>query len=415
MSRTVILGRVKDRSAAPARVVDKKPYIEVKDAIVARSGIYNYSYDEIVARGHTPKVKKAWYKELRPASVIVRSKDMFDLVPVPNKEHTDEYITPENFHTHVSGIVGGPIEVVALNDSQEIALKGRLAFFTKDAYEYYMAGNKETSADYESVSELVDNPEEVGYDLLMTEIHFVNNVAITAHGRGGSKVRVQDNMPEPNSIDKITGRHSMGALSRFLGFDKSDKAFSAHVKDAIEKARTADAAGKEEALNGVMGMVSGFTESPAKQVLIGSVRDSFTDPEKYVGGWKEAAPFLDVLYARCQDTDVQLVSEIKDAFDKKDDKGDGKKKDEEDDDDKDGKKKAAESKDSLEKVVAEIKDSTDEKIAALERKLPDLITASIKAAINPEAGSGAGAAAGGQRVVDSAPEGISDVKYIFEQ
>ena len=408
------MGRVRDKSASPARVVDRKPYIEVKDAIVARSGIYKYTYDEVVARGHTPKVKKAWYKELRPASVIVRSKDMFDLVPVPNKEHTDEYITPENFHTHTSGIVGGPIEVVALDDSQEIALKGRLAFFTKDAYEYYMAGNRETSADYESVSELVDNPEEVGYDLLMTEIHFVNNVAITSHGRGGSKVRVQDKMPEPNIIDKITGRNSMGFLGLVLGLNKSEKAFSAHVKDAIEKARTADTAGKEEALNGVMGMVGGFTESPAKQVLVGSVRDSFTETDKVLEKWKDAAPYLDGLFARCQDADVKLAAEIKDTFEKKDEK---KKDDEDDDDDKDGKKKAAESKDSLDKVVSEIKDSStkliDERFTEMKKDLAGLITEGIKAAINPDAG-GAGAGAGGSRSTDSAPDGDADIDYIFK-
>ena len=56
MSRTIVMGRVRDKSASPARVVDRKPYIEVKDAIVARSGIYKYTYDEVVARGHTPKV-----------------------------------------------------------------------------------------------------------------------------------------------------------------------------------------------------------------------------------------------------------------------------------------------------------------------------------------------------------------------
>ena len=35
----------------------------VKDAILARSGIYVYSYDEMVRRGHVPETKKEFYKE----------------------------------------------------------------------------------------------------------------------------------------------------------------------------------------------------------------------------------------------------------------------------------------------------------------------------------------------------------------
>lgn len=410
MSRKVILGRVRDKSAVPARVSDQRPYIEVKDAIVARSGIYNYTYDEIIARGHTPKVKKAFYKEFRPASVIVRAKDMFDLVPVPNKEHTSEYITPENFHDLVSGMIGGPIEVVALENSQEIALKGRLAFFTKDAYEYYMAGNKETSADYESVTELVDNPEEVGYDLLMTEIRFVNNVAITAHGRGGSKVRVQDAKPKTNIIDKVTGRTSMGIISSFLGIGKSDKAFSAQVKDAITRVKdSTDETVIEGELSRIMDSVNVFTDSADKQVLIGAVRDSFSHPKEVLDGWKETAPLIDGLHKRCTDAEAKLLADVQDSKPKGDD--DDKKKKEDDDDDEAAKKKAAESKDSFEKVVAEIKDSaarnTDEKIAAFEKKIPDLITAGIKAALNPDAGKS-------ERHQDSAPEGDGDVSYLFE-
>lgn len=201
----------------------------------------------------------------------------------------------------------------------------------------------------------------------------------------------------------------MGFLGLVLGLNKSEKAFSAHVKDAIEKARTADTAGKEEALNGVMGMVGGFTESPAKQVLVGSVRDSFTETDKVLEKWKDAAPYLDGLFARCQDADTKLAAEIKDTFEKKDEK---KKDDEDDDDDKDGKKKAAESKDSLDKVVSEIKDSStkliDERFTEMKKDLAGLITEGIKAAINPDAGGK------GERVVDSAPEGDADIDYIFK-
>ena len=405
MSRKVILGRVQDKGAFAARAKDQRPYIEVKDAIVARSGIYMYSYDEIVARGHKPAVKKDWYREYRPASVIVRAKDMFDLVPVPNKEHTSEYINADNFHSLVSGIVGGPIQVVALEDSQEIALKGKLAFFTKDAYEYYEAGNRETSADYESVTELVDNPEEVGYDLLMTDIKFVNNVAITSRGRGGSKVRVQDAMPEPNIIDRITGRTTMGVISSFFGLDKPKESFSANVKDALGKARSTDTAEVSAALEGVMGLVNPFTDSANKQVLIGAVRDSFNHPEEVLKEWAKTAPLLDGLFARCMDAEAAAAAEIQDSLDKG--KVPPKKEKEDDDDDDDEKKKAAQAKDSLvAEIRAENDKAVDAKIAAFESKITGLITEGIKAALNPQS----------QRHVDSLPLGDgeeADVDYLF--
>lgn len=383
-------GRVKD--AIKKRVQDKKPYIEIKDAIVARSGIYWYSKQEILDRGHRPKIDKEWYAEFRPASAIVEAKDMFNLVPVPNKEHTNEYITSENFHDLVSGIVGGPIDVVPMTGTNDIALKGKLAFFTKEAYDYYMAGNKETSADYDSLSELVDNPEKVGYDLIMTKIMSVNNVAITAHGRGGPNVRVQDSIevPAPCSdssiIDKTTGRTTMGVFSALFGLDKPKESFSAHVKDALTgiNARSTDT-DVQTALDGVMALVTPFTDSAEKQVLLGAVRDSFRHPEEVQKEWvKTSAPLLDGLFARCTDAEAAQAASVQDAMKEKDPPA---KKDGEEEYDNDEKKKAkkAESKDSLEAVLASVKDSSaklmDEKISALEAKLPDLIAEGMKAVI----------------------------------
>lgn len=405
------------RDALLRHVQDKKPYIEVKDAIVARSGIYWYTKEEILARGHKPKVDKDWYAEFRPAPVIVASKNMFELVPVPNKEHTNEYITSENFHSLASGIVGGPIDVVPLEGTNDIALKGKIAFFTKDAYDYYMAGNKETSADYESVSELVDNPEKVGYDLIMTEIRSVNNVAITAHGRGGPKVRVQDSLPAPSSgldiIDKTTGRTTMGVISAIFGFDKPKESFSAHVKDALSavKARSTDA-DIQTALDGVMALVNPFTESHEKQSLIGAVRDSFRHPDEVQKEWSKTAPLLDGLYARCQDNEAAEVAAVQDAIAKKDPPKKEGDTDDDDTDDKDGKKKAAESKDSLDAVIASVQDSNkkyvDEKFGAFEKKIPDLIAEGVKAAL------GTGAAGEGARHQDSAAVlGDESVDFLF--
>lgn len=119
--------------------------IIVKNAILARSGIYIYSHEEMLRRGHNPEVKKEFYREYRPASVLVAAKDKFKYA-VLTKEHPHS-ITADNIQQVIEGVVGSDIDVVSL-EGNEIALKGEIAFYTKDGVEYYNTGAKETSAQY---------------------------------------------------------------------------------------------------------------------------------------------------------------------------------------------------------------------------------------------------------------------------
>jgi hypothetical protein len=382
-----------------SRVQDKKPYIEVKDAIVARSGMYTYTREEILARGHKPAQVKDFYIEYRPPAVIVAASPLFDLVIVPNKEHSDEEITSDNFRTHASGIVGGPITAVAMPDGIDIGLKGRIAFFTKDAYDYYMAGNKETSADYVSESALVDNPEKVGYDLIVTKILSVNNVAITKRGRGGKEVRIQDSAPATNAIDEILGRSNMGILSSLFGLDqKPEKSFSASVKDSLIKAKTMTAEDRMKEVEAVMSFVTPFTDSNMKSALIGVVRDSFVHVDKVLDKWKESETIIDGLYARCVDSDAAIAHDVQDSgSDEEKEKADAAKKKKDEDDEKE--------KTSREKDTATM---VDEKIASLRKDLPDMITESIKKALGTGGAESEGSKLGGSRVTDSAAEVNTD-------
>ena len=71
------------------------PFITQKDVILCRSGIQIYSYAEVVAALGEPPVKKDFYKEYRPASVVVKAKDLFKSLPVCC-EHPSEWITSRN-------------------------------------------------------------------------------------------------------------------------------------------------------------------------------------------------------------------------------------------------------------------------------------------------------------------------------
>ena len=193
----------------------------------------------------------------------------------------------------------------------------------------------------------------------------------------------------------------MGVISAFFGLDKPKESFSAHVKDALTavKARSTDA-DIQTALDGVMALVNPFTESAEKQVLVGAVRDSFRHPDEVQKEWGKTAPLLDGLYARCQDNEAAEVAAVQDAIAKKDPPKKEGDTDDDDADDKDGKKKAAQSKDSLDAVIASVQDSSkkyvDEKFGAFEKKIPDLIAEGVKAAL------GTGGAGEGARHQDSA-------------
>jgi len=371
---------------------DRKPYIEVKDAIVARSGIYVYTRAEVLARGHKPAQVKDYYKEFRPAAVIAEAAPLFNLVPVPNQEHLDEEITADNFHKHTSAMIGGPIEVVPMPDGINIGLKGHIAFFTKDAYDYYQAGNKETSADYISESVLVDNPDEVGYDLLMTKITSVNNVAITARGRGGQDVRIRDSMPS-RMFDNALGRKDMGILS-WLGIGKREEIkFSAAVKDSIAAIQAATDAGKRgEIVDGLLTKINSITDTPERSLLVSVVRDSFEHADDVLAKWPETEKVIDGLYARALDAEKVIADRITDGGKKPEDKEE-KGADEKKSEDKKEDKKEAESKDSAGALF-------DERFAALKAEIPGMVSAAVKEALGLEEGKPSGKPVA--RVADSA-------------
>ena len=124
------------------------PFITQKDVILCRSGIQLYHKSEvqsIITESNKPPVEKELYKEYRPASVVVKAKDLFKSLPVCC-EHPSEWITPKNFKELAGGTLDKEIEVVALDGEAdgEIGLKSNITFYTDELYNYYLK-NKESS------------------------------------------------------------------------------------------------------------------------------------------------------------------------------------------------------------------------------------------------------------------------------
>jgi hypothetical protein len=237
---------------------------------------------------------------------------MFDLVPFC-REHPPVDVTEDNFHQYASGATGGPIEVVTL-DGGEIGLKGRLAFFTRDAYEYYEAGNKEVSTGYVYTVREVKDADTVGYDYVMASILDVNHACVTRAGRGGAAVRVLDS--RSGFYNGNGGVKMLNGFLNFLGVGKARDAnfkFSSVLLDSVAKVHSLDEAGLTKEITGVMAHVNKLGDSKAKELLVGAVSDCFKSPVEVIAQKEKVGAKIDELYEKCLATDTETVQRILDG------------------------------------------------------------------------------------------------------
>jgi hypothetical protein len=391
---------------------DKHPAIMVKPAILARSGIYVYGRDEMLAMGFTVKDDKSFYKVYRPPHTLIEAKDKFCFAVV-TKEHTAFDTSPENFREQADGVVGDSVEVVTLDDGN-IGLKGRIAFYTKDVADYFESGNKETSAQYHMALAPSSDPVKDGYDFVMVGIESVNSLAITSQGRGGGSVRVLDSMAAMNKF--IGGNRMKGGFLSFLGIGKTKDAgfkFSDALFGGISKVRALDAsdsAGIEKAVGEVMAHVVSLGDSEAKEVLAGAVSDCLKNAEAVLAKRDDVAKKIDALYGKCQDADAEVVKRILDADGKgKEDKEDPEKKKEGSGDEK---KEEGESKDALPKDFdAVIGAAIDKAFSKFGESIDAKIDAAMKKALGTETAAKPAADTRTVHAADSAA-GSEDASYL---
>lgn len=329
-----VLTKTKDSEASP--------FIEQKDVILCRSGIQLYHKSEVeafITEDNKPAVEREWYKEYRPANVIVKAKEKFKSLPV-TKEHPDVWVDAKNFNELAGGTLDKEVEVVALDGEAEgeIGLKSNITFYTEELYNYYL-NNKEVSVGYTCKKHFVDNPDEVGYDIILDEITEVNHLAITRRGRGGSEVAV---------IDSIIGgiRPMRTGIFAFLKSKKqavNDSNFS-FGKTVLEAVKNSKGTTEEELtgeMKGVLDSMSILKDCEAKTKLVDVVKDCFDNKEMALADEAELTATLDSMWI---DIHSDSLGEIAKAFAKL-----GKKPDTEagvkDSEDKDGEDKNKDSAD----------------------------------------------------------------------
>lgn len=293
---------------------EAKPFIEQKDVILCRSGIQIYHKSELasfITEDNKPPVEKEWYKEYRPANVIVKAQDLFKSLPV-TKEHPDVWVDSKNWKELAGGTLDKEVTVVALDGEAEgeIGLKSNITFYTDDLYNYYL-DNKEVSVGYTCKKHFVDNPEEVGYDLILDEITEVNHLAITRAGRGGSSVAV---------IDSIIGglRPMRTGIFAWIASKKqkavNDSASSSFGKEVLEAVKNSKGTTEEVLageMKGVLDSMSVLKDCEAKTKLVEVVKDCFDNKKMALDNEEELTATLDSMWI---DIHSDSLGEIAKAF-----------------------------------------------------------------------------------------------------
>ena len=371
--------------------------IIVKNAILARSGIYVYSHEEMLRRGHNPEVKKDFYREYRPASVLVAAKDKFKYA-VLTKEHPRS-ITADNIQQVIEGVVGSDIDVVSL-ENNEIALKGEIAFYTKDGVEYYNTGAKETSAQYISKVSPVFGPE---YDYILDEIQEVQGLALTRQGRGGSSVAVLDSLISAETEKKLQGDKVMSknSILSFLGIGKAPQdELSSLVIDSLTGYDALSEDAKKARREKVDLLLNPLADSPEKKILVDTVKDCFDYPKEVLEKKAEVSKGLKSLYSLCVSSDVAALQstfdsikekeeDTKDAEEEEKKKKEAAEKEAKEKETKDAEAKAKEDEEKKKKEAEGTKDSIVLDAAGLEAiitKVTDSVSAKIDEAVKKQLG-----------------------------
>lgn len=303
MVRTEIFRSVADSNASP--------HITQKDVVMCRSGIQYYHKSELagfIDGDNKPPKEKEWYREYRPASVVVKAKDLCRALPV-TCEHPSDWVTPDNFKELAGGVTDNDVEVVALDGEAEgeIGLRSNITFFTRELYEYYK-DNKEVSLGYTVKKHFVDNPDEVGYDILLDEITEVNHLAITRSGRGGSSVAVIDNM--------IGGmrpmRTGIWAWLKSRRQNDSKTSFGKEVFDALRSCKGSSEEEQSKELKAVFDSCAELKDCRQKSTMLDMIRDCYDNREKAFANEKEISEAFDSMYVSLSgDSLKEIIDAIK--------------------------------------------------------------------------------------------------------
>jgi len=243
-----------------------------KNAILARSGVYEYSRRELKGL-HLDPIPRAYdgidvFRVYRPAAVLMANHQKFRKLTV-QREH-NAWITPENYRELAIGWTGDSSEMEYDAAKDEVLIKSTVELRDAEGLIAYDSGITEVSPGYDGHwiwKEGNYNGEQ--YQIVMDSIREVNHLALTVQGRGGRDVRIFDSRCTMNEGLKkyLSGlwhsakKKAMGAMDSEIG------PFRAKVDSLVAGRGTIDEAGVKTAIDELKGLMADLPESEEKGTL----------------------------------------------------------------------------------------------------------------------------------------------------
>jgi hypothetical protein len=168
-----------------------------KNAILARSGVYQYTRGELSSLGlgdPPPWIgDKAVYRVYRPAPVIAVAvaNGKFNRLPLTTP-HPPEFVTKENFREYTVGWTGDTATMEYLSQLDEAVVRSTVTIGDAEAADAYESGVKELSHGYKANFRWRTPEEGDAYDAVMTEISDGNHMALVPKGRAGRVAAILD-------------------------------------------------------------------------------------------------------------------------------------------------------------------------------------------------------------------------------
>jgi hypothetical protein len=246
----------------------------VKDVVIARSGLYEYSRKELASLGlkDIPKVYDGIdvFKVYRPASVLMAAHDKFTKLPI-TREHV-AWINPQNYRDHVIGWTGDSSTMLMSDDKSEVIIKSSANVADAEGIAAYDSGIREVSPGYSGHFVWKEGAYQGReYQIVMDSISEVNHLALTVQGRGGPDVKIADSrcdMKLKEKAKKFASGLWHAAKKLATGVTDSDLgAFRAKVEDLVGNRPKLDDAGIKTAVDELKGYLGDLPESEDKGTL----------------------------------------------------------------------------------------------------------------------------------------------------
>jgi hypothetical protein len=253
----------------------------VKNARLARSGVYEYAQREVADLGlpwppPTEIGEKNMYRVYRPANVLASAveKGMFTRMPL-TRGHPKEWVDPTNFRNYTVGYTGDKARIEWLEDAGEVVIASTLTMADEEAIDAYDRGVVELSPGYKaSFAWRKGAYDGKSYDAVMTSVVDTNHLALVNRGRGGAVAAILDHGGKDVNVRKVLSNLWWKAKKKFFVKDglangpaSEVTGFRAKLSSVVDKRATTKDEDIGAAIDEVKSMIRDLPSGEKKDLL----------------------------------------------------------------------------------------------------------------------------------------------------